>query len=56
MDQHINFEMPSQDDIERAVRKARQMRSEYFARSIKAGLTNLRGALVLNRPANSKPA
>jgi len=56
MDQHINFEMPSQDDIERAIHKARQMRSEYIARSVKAGLTNLRGALVPNRPANGKAA
>jgi hypothetical protein len=44
MDTDINFEMPTQAKIEKMIHRGHQMRSEYIASSITAGLSNLRGS------------
>jgi hypothetical protein len=54
MNTHINFEMPTQAEIEKMIYQAHRMRSEYLANSIKAGLSNLRG-IFINKKALGKP-
>ena len=46
MNTHIDFEMPTQAEIDKMIQQGRQMRSEYLANSVKAGLSKLRGVFT----------
>ncbi len=52
----MNFEKPTQAEIEKIIHQAHQMRSEYLAKSIKAGLSNLRGVLTHQKPIDNATA
>ena len=56
MSTRINLEKPTQAEIEKIIHQAHQMRSEYLAKSIKAGLSNLRGFLTHQKPADNATA
>lgn len=56
MKHDVNFKMPTQAEIDRAIYQAHRMRSEYLVQSIKAGLSKLRGALVHKNPVRNTTA
>jgi hypothetical protein len=56
MNTHTNFEALTHAEIEKVIHQARQMRSEYLAHSIKAGLSSLRGVFENKKPVGNARA
>lgn len=46
MSTQISFETPTQDDVDRYIAQAHQLRSEYTTRWLKSGLAKLRNVFV----------
>ena len=53
MSTNINTRTPTQAEIDTIIEQAHQMRSEYLARSIKAGFATLRGLFVHKKTADN---
>jgi hypothetical protein len=49
MEPQSSFAHPTNADIQRSIEKAHQMRSEYIARSVKAGIATLNSFIRNNR-------
>jgi hypothetical protein len=49
MEPQISFAHPTKADIERSIERAHQMRSEYFARSVKSGFATLKSFILQKR-------
>ncbi|UTH48801.1 hypothetical protein KBW81_03035 [Loktanella salsilacus] len=50
MNTQPQFKTPTQAEVQKIIHRAHRMRSEYFAKSIKAGLFNLQGVFGHKNP------
>jgi hypothetical protein len=56
MNTQPQFEKSTPADVQKIVRQAHQMRSEYLAKTIKAGLSNLRRVFGHRKPVGNARA
>jgi hypothetical protein len=50
MNTQLQFKTPTPAEVQKIIHRAHRMRSEYLAKSIKAGLSNLQGILAHKNP------
>ncbi|MHA6327222.1 RSP_7527 family protein [Roseivivax sp. CAU 1753] len=56
MNMQVEYKTATPDEVQKIIHRARRLRSEYIAKSIKSGLSNLRGVFANKTPAASAMA
>lgn len=56
MNMQLQFKTPTPAEVQKIIHRAHRMRSEYLAKSIKAGLPNVQGIFGRKNPVGSATA